>query len=88
MSTRLTVALALALSLGAAAPAFADYNFDASGAPTNMHLVPPPDAYGDIHASTVMPGQRAGGMFAPTVRPFTADEKRLFDRETYPTDSY
>jgi len=71
-----TVTLVAALALGAiatATSASADYEFDSSGAPINMHLVPPPVDLNNVYASVGKPQVR-------TVAPFTAAEKALFDR--------
>jgi hypothetical protein len=72
MLTKTTIALSLVLVMGAASNAVADYQYDASGAPINMHSV---DALQNIYAST----RGANGSVARAV-PFSAGEKALFDR--------
>lgn len=77
-----TVTLVTALALGAfaaATSASADYEFDSSGAPINMHLVPPPVDVDNIYASVAV-----GKPQARVVAPFTAAEKALFDRTSIP----
>jgi hypothetical protein len=79
-----TLTLVTAFALGAivtSGPASADYEFDSSGAPVNMHLVPAPVDVNDIYASADRHQPR-------TVAPFTAAEKALFERTTIPYDSY
>ena len=74
--TRTTIALSIALVMGAASSAVADYQYDASGAPINMHTV---DALQNIYASTRIQNVRSA-------RPvqFNAGEKALFDRTSRP----
>jgi hypothetical protein len=78
MLNKTIIALSIALAMGAASTAMADYEFDASGAPINMHIV---DAQDNIFASTRVP---ADVLRAQRVAPFTAAEKALFDRTSRP----
>jgi hypothetical protein len=77
MLTKTTIALSLALVMGAASAAMADYHYDASGAPTGPYIV---DAPNDAYASTRAPREFQTQHAAP----FTTQEQMLFDRETYP----
>jgi hypothetical protein len=76
MLTKTTIALSIALVMGAASSAVAQYQFDSSGAPINMHTV---DALQDIYASTRPLNVRST---RPTT--FNAAEKMLFDRTSRP----
>jgi hypothetical protein len=74
--TKTTIALSIALVMGAASSAVAQYQFDSSGAPINMHSV---DALQDIYAST-----RPLNVRSARPATFNAGEKRLFDRTSRP----
>ena len=76
MLTKSTIALSIAFVMGAATGAVADYQYDASGAPINMHTV---DALQNIYASTRIQSVRS----AQPVQ-FNAAEKMLFDRTSRP----
>ena len=52
MPNKITIALSLALSIGAASTALADFEYDATGAPINMHLVGHRDTPGGAFAAT------------------------------------
>jgi len=77
MLTKTTIALSVALVMGAASSALADYEYDGSGKPTNMHIV---DAQRNAFASTRAP---TDARFVEPVAPFTAAEKALFDRQSW-----
>jgi hypothetical protein len=76
MLTKTTIALSIALVMGAASSAVADYQYDASGAPINMHSV---DALQDIYAST-----RNVTVRGARPAPLSIGEKKLFDRTSRP----
>jgi hypothetical protein len=76
MLTKTTIALSIALVMGAATTAVTDYQYDASGAPINMHSV---DALQDVYAST-----RPVNVRSARPATFNAAEKLLFDRTSRP----
>ena len=75
MLNKTIIALSVALAMGAASTAMADYEYDGTGKPTNMHIV---DAQQNIFAST-----RRAAPQVQAVAPFTAAEKELFDRQSW-----
>jgi len=75
MLNKTIITLAVALTMGAASAAMADYEYDSSGAPINMHIV---DAQQRAFASTNAPVLQA------QPRSFTAQERALFDRTSRP----
>jgi len=80
MVTKTTIALSIALVMGAAPIAFADYEFDSSGAPVNMHIV---DAQFDSFASAQ---SLAEVRAAQPRRSFSEHEKMMFERTSRPYD--
>ena len=78
MAAKTTIALSIALMIGAASTASAQYEFDSSGAPINMHIVDDQlNAFASTGSAPAARATRAG-------RPFTAEEKMLFDRTSRP----
>jgi hypothetical protein len=73
MLNKTIITLAVALTMGAASIAMADYEYDSSGAPINMHIV---DAQHGAFASTSAPVLHTGS--------FSAQEQALFDRTSRP----
>jgi hypothetical protein len=80
MVTKTTIALSIALVMGAAPIALADYEFDSSGAPVDMHIV---DAQFDSFAAAGTPAEAA---VAHARGSFSVHEKMLFDRTSRPYD--
>jgi hypothetical protein len=80
MVTKTTIALSIALVMGAAPIAVADYEFDSSGAPVDMHIV---DAQFDSFAAAGTPAEAA---VAQARGSFSVHEKMLFDRTSRPYD--
>jgi len=68
------IALSMILTVGGASSSLADFEYDGTGKPINMHLVQTPT---DVFASARAAQKRA-------VAPFTAEEKLLFDRTSKP----
>jgi hypothetical protein len=76
MLNKTIIALAAVFAIGAASPVLADYEFDSSGAPVDMHIV---DAQHGAFASTdtrVLQAHPTGS--------FSAQERALFDRTSRP----
>ena len=75
MLNKTIITLAAVFTIGAASPVLADYEFDSSGAPIDMHIV---DAQHGAFASTDAPVLQAqpGSL--------TAQERALFDRTSRP----
>jgi hypothetical protein len=79
MLNKTIIALSVALAMGAASTAMADYEYDGTGTPSNMHIVDAQqNALANIFAST-----RGAAPQARAVAPFTAAEKELFDRQSW-----
>jgi hypothetical protein len=80
MLNKTLVALTAVVMFGAVSTAQADYQFDSSGAPVDMHIV---DAQNDAFASA---GTASDVSPAWQVAPFSAEERALFDRTSQPYD--
>jgi hypothetical protein len=80
MKTKTTIALSIALVMGAAPIALAEYEFDSSGAPIDMHIV---DAQFDSFAAADTP---ADAVASQPLGSFSVQEKMLFDRTSRPYD--
>ena len=79
MIAKTTLALSIALVMGASA-ASAQYEFDASGAPINMHIV---DDQMSAFASAGGPSRTRATQAGVS---FSSKEKVLFDRASRPYD--
>jgi len=76
MAAKTTIALSIALMIGSASTASAQYEFDSSGAPIDMHIV---DAQMNTFASAGNPARAAQPRGS-----FSLEEKMLFDRTSRP----
>lgn len=78
MAAKTTIALSIALMIGAVSTASAQYDFDSSGAPIDMHIV---DDQLNTFASTGSPSRARAEQPRAS---FSAEEKMLFDRTSRP----
>ena len=76
MAAKTTIALSIALMIGAASTASAQYEFDSSGAPIDMHIV---DAQRGAFASVDAPVVQAQPRGT-----WSVSEQALFDRTSRP----
>jgi len=76
MAAMTTIALSIALMIGAVSTASAQYEFDSSGAPIDMHIV-------DDQLNTFASAGNPSRAEQPRAS-FSAEEKMLFDRTSRP----